>query len=107
MDRADRAQQKQTGCVRFSWLPLTARTPRATAVELRCAPVTPRLLSTRYGTPIYCWLSAPRGCDPARRRNEGEMGAYHHLLASQRETIARALAEYLRAGLESGIFYEI
>lgn len=106
-----RAQQKQKGCVRFSWLPLAARTPR----RYRCQPVagapsvTPRLLSTRYGTPIYCWLSA-RTVDAIRRgaEDEGEMGAYHHLLASQRETNLRVrLAEYLRAGLESGILYEI
>jgi len=106
-----RAQQKQTGCVRFSWLPLNARTPR----RYRCQPVagaplvTPHLLSTRYGTPIYCWQSA-RTADAIRRgaEDEGEMGAFHHLLASQRETNLRVrFAEYLRAGLEAGIFYEI
>lgn len=110
-DTPVRAEQKQTGCVRFSWLPLSARVPR----RYRCQPeegappVAPRMLSLRYGTPIYCWLSA-RTADAIRRgaEDEGEMGAFHHLLASQRETNLRVrLAEYLRAGLESGIFYEI
>ena len=105
------AEQKQTGCVRFSWLPLEARMPR----RYRCQPeegapsIAPRMLSSRYGTPIYCWLSA-RTADAIRRgaEDEGEMGAFHHLLASQRETNLRVrLDEYLRAGLESGIFYEI
>ena len=106
-----RAQQKQTGCMRFSWLPLQARTPRRYRCQpvVGATPVTPRLLSSRYGTPIYGWLSA-RTADAIRRgaEDEGEMGAFHHLLASQRETNLRVrLAEYLRAGLESGIFYEI
>lgn len=110
-DAPVRAQQKQTGCVRFSWLPLAARVPR----RFRCQPedgappVAPRMLSQRYGTPIYCWLSA-RTADAIRRgaEDEGEMGAFHHLLTSQRETNLRVrLGEYLRAGLESGIFYEI
>lgn len=105
-----RAEQKQTGCVRFSWLPLEARVPR----RYRCqpeagAPVAPRILSLRYGTSAYCWLSE-RTADVIRRgaEDEGEMGAFHHLHVSQRETNLRVrLAEYLRAGLESGIFYEI
>lgn len=110
-DAPVRAQQKQTGCVRFSWLPRAARVPR----RFRCQPedgappVAPRMLSQRYGTPIYCWLST-RTADAIRRgaEDEGEMGAFHHLLASQRETNLRVrLGEYLRAGLESGIFYEI
>jgi hypothetical protein len=110
-DTPVRAEQKQTGCVRFSWLPLSAHVPR----RYRCQPeegvppVAPRMLSLRYGTPIYGWLSA-RTADAVRRgaEDEGEMGAFHHLLASQRETNLRVrLAEYLRAGLESTMFYEI
>jgi len=106
-----RAQQKQTGCVRFSWLPLTARVPRRYRCqpEENAPPVAPRLLSLRYGTPIYGWLSA-RTTDAIRRgaEDESEMGAFHHLFAAQRETNLRVrLAEYLRAGLEAGIFYEL
>lgn len=105
-----RAERKQTGCVRFSWLPLEARVPRRYRCQPRVgAPIAPRILSLRYGTPIYCWLSA-RTSDAIRRgaEDEGEMGVFHHLRASQRETNLRVrLAEYLRAGLESGIFYEV
>ncbi len=105
-----RAEQKQTGCVRFSWMPLESRVPR----RYRCQPqegaalIAPRMLSLRFGTAIYCWLSE-RSDDAIRRgaEDDGEMGAFHHLLASQRETNLRVrLAEYLRAGLEAGIFYE-
>jgi hypothetical protein len=39
--------------------------------------------------------------------DEGEMGAYHLLAAPQREANLRIrLEEYLRFGLEAGIFYE-
>ncbi len=116
-----RAEQRQTGCVRFSWLPPGARVPR----RYHCLPqdkdkqanddaqdngyAAPRMLSLRYGTPTYCRLStasneaARHGAD-----DEGEMGAFHHLYASQRETNLRLrLAEYLRAGLEAGVFIEI
>jgi hypothetical protein len=35
------------------------------------------------------------------------MGAFHHLFQPQRETNLRVrLDEYLRAGLQAGIFYE-
>jgi hypothetical protein len=105
-----RAVRRQTGCVRFTWLPLASRVPR----RYRCQPeegkppVAPRMLSGRYGTPLYCWLS-DQTSDATRRgaEDEGEMGFFHSLLASQRETNLRIrLGEYLRAGLESGIFYE-
>lgn len=104
------AKQRQTGCVRFSWLPREARVPR----RYRCQPeagstVSPRILSLRYGTPFYCWLSTST-VNAIRRgaEDEGEMGVYHHLHAPQRETNLRVrLDEYLRAGLEAGIFYEI
>ncbi|PTR05773.1 hypothetical protein C8R32_11619 [Nitrosospira sp. Nsp5] len=103
-------KQRQTGCIRFSWLPRDARVPR----RYRCQPdagsmAAPRILSLRYGTPFYCWLSATTA-NAIRRgaEDEGEMGAYHHLHAPQREINLRVrLDEYLRAGLEAGIFYEI
>jgi hypothetical protein len=67
----------------------------------------PRLTTLRYGDPGYGQLavSCPRqireGAD-----DEAEMGAFHDLFAPQRETNLRVrLAEYLRFGLEAGIFY--
>jgi hypothetical protein len=65
------------------------------------------LTSARYGGPAYCQLSvrsAPeilRGAD-----DESELGAFHDLYLPQREAHLRArLDEYLRFGLEAGVFY--
>lgn len=131
-----RAVDKQTGCVRFSYVPPGSVVPR----RYRCQPdmaareaiaavqsrqripiseqqqenitsgVQARLrpsFSTRYGSPDYCQLllSTPveirTGAD-----DESEMGAFHQLYQPQRETNLRVrLDEYLRFGLEAGIFY--
>jgi hypothetical protein len=134
-----RSERRQTGCVRFSWLPLEARVPR----RYRCQPdleiaeqiddaikqsgggaispseremitesvvaeVVPAFTSLGYGQPGYCQLriSAPEqirtGAD-----DEAEMGAFHDLFQPQRESNLRTrLDEYLRFGLEAGVFYE-
>ncbi|WP_372740115.1 hypothetical protein [Neptunomonas sp.] len=107
-----RAERKQAGCVRFSWLPFSSIVP----ARYHCQPdsveaglqVTPRFTSLHYGTPAYGQLagSTPdlifRGAD-----DESEMGVFHHLYGAQRETNLRIrLAEYLRVGLRAGIFYE-
>ncbi len=107
-----RAVRKQTGCVRFSFLPFDSIVPR----RYRCQPdsaaatrrLAPRFTSRRYGTPAYAQLHS-RTADAIRRgaESESEMGAYHHLYGSQRETNLRIrLAEYLRVGLRAGVFYE-
>jgi hypothetical protein len=106
-----RAERKQEGCVRFSYLPLSAVVPR----RYRCHPqtaadalrVAPHFSSRRYGDPDYMQLAAHA---PLEIRNgaddESEMGAFHHLYQPQRETNLRVrLDEYLRFGLEAGIFY--
>jgi hypothetical protein len=133
-----RSERCQTGCVRFSWLPLEARVPR----RYRCQPdlevaeqieaatkqaggtistseremitesvvaqIVPAFTSLGYGQPGYAQLriSAPEqirtGAD-----DEAEMGAFHDLFQPQRESNLRTrLDEYLRFGLEAGIFYE-
>jgi hypothetical protein len=134
-----RSERRQTGCVRFSWVPLEARVPR----RYRCQPdleiaerlqvalaksgtntisaaqrqaikdavvasVVPAFTSLRYIDPGYCQLrlSVPEqirtGAD-----DEAEMGAFHDLFQPQRESNIRArLREYLRFGLEAGVFYE-
>ncbi len=104
--------RRQSGCVRFSFLPPGARTPR----RYQCQPrdeedrprVTPRFSSLRYGEPGYAQLSvrsAPeifRGAD-----DESEMGAFHDLFEPQRiANIGVRLDEYLRFGLEAGLFFE-
>lgn len=58
--------------------------------------------------PAYCQLRlAAPGEIRAGASEEKEMGAYHHLLQPQRATnLAIRLEEYLRFGLEAGVFYE-
>jgi hypothetical protein len=73
----------------------------------RAARVRPVFTSLRYGDAGYCQLSLL--CSAAIRQgadDEAEMGAFHNLFQPQRESNLRArLDEYLRFGLEAGIFY--
>lgn len=105
------AERRQQGCMRYSYVPLTARTPR----RFRCVPgadttLSPvlRFASLRYGTAVYAQLGqAASAAIRAGADDEGEMGVYHHLHKPQRETNLRLrLEEYLRVGLEAGVFYE-
>jgi hypothetical protein len=70
--------------------------------------LTPSYTSTQYGHPAYAQLSLT--CpNPIRTGAEdgGEMGAFHFLKQPQRESnLLASLDEYLRFGLEAGIFYE-
>ena len=133
-----RAQRKQEGCLRFSYVPQTAIVPRQyrsqpqlaidqevaavekeiggpipvadrTAISPRQSRrVVPGFSSRRYGQPPYGQLrrSTPKeireGAD-----DESEMGVFHGLYQPQRETNLRIrLDEYLRFGLEAGLFFE-
>jgi hypothetical protein len=105
------AQRRHEGCVRYSLVPPTALVPR----RHRCVPGDDttrnpvlRFVSLRYGTAQYAQLGSTaseairRGAD-----DEGEMGVYHHVRRPQREANLRLrLDEYLRVGLEVGVFYE-
>ena len=104
-------QRLQQGCVRFSYLPLASRAPR----RHRCRPehedeavrVRPQFSSLRYGEAGYCQLS-PLCAGEIRQGadDEAEMGAFHDLYQPQRESNLRVhLEEYLRFGLEAGVFY--
>lgn len=104
------AERRQGGCVRFSWLPIESRTPR----RYRCQPVRadaprmrPQFTSLRYGDPGYAQLARVTPLEIRRGADdEGEMGALHELHAPQREINLRVrLEEYLRFGLDAGIFY--
>lgn len=105
------ADRRQQGCMRFSYLPERSRTPR----RHRCQPaeaadaarVRPVLVSRRYLDPAYCQLDRRtaqeiwRGSD-----DESEMGAFHHLYQPQRAAYLEArLDDYLRLGLEAGLFF--
>ena len=105
------AERRQLGCVRYSYVPVAARTPR----RFRCVPgddttLTPvlRFSSLRYGTAVYAQLGQAASLEVRNGADdEGEMGAYHHVHKPQRETNLRLrLEEYLRVGLEAGVFYE-
>jgi hypothetical protein len=105
------ADRRQEGCVRFSYLPHTSRAPSA----YRCRPerareavrMRPLFSSLRYADPGYCQLS-PLCVAEIRQgaHDEAEMGAFHDLYQPQREANLRArLEEYLRFGMEAGVFY--
>ena len=106
-----RSEKKQSGCVRFCYLPLTSVVPR----RYRCQPqqesealrVRPQFTSLAYGDAGYGQLSLRTAREiRTGADDEAEMGAFHELHEPQRETNLRVrLAEYLRFGLEAGIFY--
>ncbi|HEX2202626.1 MAG TPA: hypothetical protein VHG91_04995 [Longimicrobium sp.] len=105
------ARRRQTGCARFSYVPPGSRTPR----RFQCQPpresedaaVRPVPLSRRYGDPWYALLPA-RAPSEIRRGadDESEMGVFHDLHLPRREAHLRSrLDEYLRFGLEAGLFH--
>jgi hypothetical protein len=103
------AKRRQEGCVRFSYLSPGALVP----VRYHCQPepdtslIRPRFVSTHFNDPAYCQLSA--SCPSEIRRgadDEAAMGVFHDLYEPQREDHLRArLDEYLRFGLEAGLFF--
>jgi hypothetical protein len=103
--------QRQQGCVRFCYLPSRSRTPRryrcVPAADADAAELRPVLTSSRYGDPAYGQLDR-RTPEPVWRGadDESEMGAFHHLHQPQREAYLTArLEDYLRFGLEAGLFF--
>jgi hypothetical protein len=129
-----RSGLRQRGCVRFSRVPEGSRVPRRyrcqpdlalqaraealglpsvgslsaaerTAILLRLRPTWTSLF---YGDPGYAQLD--RRCAVEIREgadDQSEMGAFHDVYPPQRERNLRVrLDEYLRFGLEAGIFYE-
>jgi hypothetical protein len=103
------ADRQQQGCVRFSYLPAISMVPRQYECVVHAAGVPqPLFYSLQYGDPGYCKLW-PSTDDVIRRgaEDEGEMGAFHFVLAPLRESDLQVrLQEYLPAGLEIGIFYQ-
>jgi hypothetical protein len=106
-----RSEKKQQGCVRFCYLPLTSVVPR----RYRCQPqdesdalrVKPQFTSLLYGDAGYGQLALRTAAQiRTGADDEAEMGAFHELYEPQRATNLRIrLDEYLRFGLEAGIFY--
>ena len=103
------AERKQAGCVRFSYLPTGAITPRRfQCVEQAPDKPQPVFFNMRYGFPGYAKLLASTS-DLIRRGADdgGEMGVFHYLLAPLRETDVRIrMQEYLPVGMEFGLIYQ-
>jgi hypothetical protein len=103
------ADRKQEGCVRFSFLPYQAVTPRQFKCVTRAlASPQPYFFSLRYGHPAYVKLLVSTD-DTIRRGADdgGEMGAFHFLLAPQRESDLQVrMQEYLPVTLEFGLIYQ-
>lgn len=127
------AVRRQTGCVRFCYVPDGSLTPR----RYRCQPdlalarradelgrdsvddllpaergpvlarVEPGFTSTCYGDPGYAQLSRTTADEISTGAEDGsEMGVFSFLKQPQRTANLRAsLDEYLRFGLEAGLIY--
>ena len=127
--------RRQTGCLRFSYLPITSLSPR----RFRCQPeleiqtqiqqqeeknslsplekaaiqeqvlqwLFPTYNSDTYGHHAYAQLShrCPQTIHTGAD-NGAEMGGFNHLQQAQRLTnLQVALEEYLRLGLEAGVLF--
>jgi hypothetical protein len=111
-------KRRQQGCMRFCYIPEGSEVPST----YRCQPsklatnsnnstpvlqkIYPHFTSKRYGDPGYAQLyrDVPteifEGAD-----NESEMGVFNHLYQAKRiKDLKYSLEEYMRLGLEAGIF---
>jgi hypothetical protein len=114
-------ERRQSGCVRYSFLPSASQTPRryhcqpdlalenipaaqSPAAEIR---VTPVFTSEDYGDEGYAQLSVTCPAQiSAGGEDGGEMGAFQFLHQGRREAnIHLRLDEYLPFGLRAGIIY--
>jgi hypothetical protein len=106
-------RHRQTGCVRYCYLPLASVVPR----RFRCHPVDEAAaarvapaftsLDLRTGPSAYgqlatlCPAEITGGAD-----DEGEMGAFNFLKNAQRlSNVTSRMDEYLRFGLEAGVVF--
>lgn len=98
-----RCDRQQEGCVRFSNVPASSQTPR----RYRCVDESVQLTRWRYGAAGYGQLSLSSAIALRHGGSEdAEIGAFHSLYQPQREASLRLrLDEYLRFGLEAGLFY--
>jgi hypothetical protein len=124
------AERRQVGCVRFSHVPKDSHTPRRyhcqpdLALEQRAKElnvdtlppteeaairirVRPEFTRTQYGEPAFAQLGQSSAEEIRTGAEDGsEMGVFNFLKQPQREGNLRiALGEYLRFGLEAGIFF--
>ena len=102
--------RRQSGCVRFCYLPFDSQTPQ----RYHCQPataaaaerVTPHFNGVTFGEPTYAQLAATCPTEISRgAEDEGAMGAFHFLQTPHRiQRLRTSLDEYLRVGLAAGVF---
>ncbi|GAA0311589.1 hypothetical protein [Kineococcus aurantiacus] len=101
-----RAERRQVGCVRHSWVAPGSATPARDHCRSE-GPETPppRFVSRRYATPGYGRLRRAGATALVRGASDGyEMGAHARLGQTQRDdNLRRGIAESLRFGLEAGV----
>jgi hypothetical protein len=115
-----KAERRQQGCVRFSYVASGSLTPRryycqpdlavknvpdpAERVAIR-ARLVPQFTTQNFGQPAFGQLSARCATEiTTGAENGAEMGAFNFLMQPQRrENLLTALDEYLRFGLEAGV----
>ncbi|WP_420124764.1 hypothetical protein [Nakamurella sp.] len=100
------SDRRQIGCLEYSWIAPGSSTAR----RHECQPASadtppPRFVSTRFGTPGYARLRRAGASALIRAASDGyEMGALARLRQTQRDdNLRRAVAEFLRFGLEAGV----
>lgn len=114
------AARRQSGCVRFSFVPAGSLTPRrfrcqpdlalaeaegdAAAEALALARTVPEFAGVSLAHPAYLQLAQRTPASIRSGADDGaEMGVWHHLRQPQREANLRvSLDEFLRLGLEAG-----
>jgi hypothetical protein len=101
------ADQLQQGCVRFCYVPSGSVVPRV----FHCYPVsgqvsTPEFTSLRFGDPGYCQLTDRSGVILTGADDQSEIGVFHDIYAPQRlANLNVMLSDYLRFGMEAGVFF--
>jgi len=114
-------EKRQAGCVRFCYVAPGSRTPRryhsqpdlalknldAAGQAAVLARLVPAFTSLVFGQPGYAQLSPACAIEILTGAEDGsEMGAFDFLKQPQRQdNLSAGLKEFLRFGLEAGIFF--
>jgi hypothetical protein len=134
LDGIVRVAHRQTGCIRFCYVPDGSRTParyscqpdlvegavreafrrgeidaqaRDRALQREAHRVRPQFESVRYGTPQYCQLAEGTAIEiTSGADDESELGAFHDLFQPQRKAnLETRLAEFVPAGTDAAIIF--
>jgi Phage tail protein (Tail_P2_I) len=121
------AERTQTGCIRFSWLPLASRVPRrfycqpnleAASLKAESPSLAQTIINQHAMIATYprfeskdphsvAYAQLGHGCPETVSRgseDQGEMGAWHFLFEQERiSNFMNALDEYLRFGIDAGL----